>query len=258
MDKIKLVFFDIDGTLIPFGKNEISESTKRSLKQLRDNGVKIFVATGKSLAQLNATKVVEVQFDGYITLNGQLCYDQDFQLFFANPIDPGEMEVLEKIFDAKKIPFSLVGEFSRYINYINEIVVDRQTATNSAVPNIDRYKGEKIYQITAYVSNRERELLESTLDLCKITSWAPDAVDIIAKDGGKMNAITKIMELNDAKVSETMAFGDAENDLMMVSNAGIGVAMGNATDKLKEVANYITANVEDDGIEKALKHFELI
>lgn len=258
MDKIKLVFFDIDGTLIPFGKNEISESTKRSLKQLRDNGIKIFVATGKSLAQLNATKVVEVQFDGYITLNGQLCYDQDFQLFFANPIDPGEMEVLEKIFDAKKIPFSLVGEFSRYINYINEIVVDRQTATNSAVPNIDRYKGEKIYQITAYVSNRERELLESTLDLCKITSWAPDAVDIIAKDGGKMNAITKIMELNDAKVSETMAFGDAENDLMMVSNAGIGVAMGNATDKLKEVANYITANVEDDGIEKALKHFELI
>lgn len=258
MSKTKLVFFDIDGTLIPFGKNEISESTKKALNQLRKNGVKIFVATGKSLAQLSATKVVDVQFDGYLTLNGQLCYDQDYNLFFANPIDPKEMEVLEKIFDAKRIPFSLVGEFSRYINYINEVVIDRQTATNSAVPNVDKYKGEKIYQITAYVSPRERQLLESTLDMCKITSWAPDAVDIIAKDGGKMNAISKIIELNGVDVSETMAFGDAENDLMMVSNAGIGVAMGNGSDKLKEVANYVTDNVENDGIEKALKHFELI
>lgn len=257
-NKIKLIFFDIDGTLIPFNKSEVPESTKRSLKKLRENGVKIFVATGKSLAQLSATKVMDVKFDGYITLNGQLCYDENFKLFFANPIDTGEMEVLEKIFNAKRIPFSLVGEFSRYINYINNVVVDRQTATNSAVPNVDRYKGEKIYQITAYVSDRERELLENTLDMCAITSWAPDAVDIISKDGGKMNAIYKVIETYGVKIEETMAFGDAENDLLMVSNAGIGVAMGNGNERLKEIATYITDDVENDGIEKALKQYKLI
>lgn len=254
----KLVFFDIDGTLIPFNHNEISESTKRSLKKLRENGIKIFVATGKSLAQLTATKVVDIQFDGYITLNGQLVYDKDFKLIFANPIDANEMEVLEKIFDAKRIPFSLVGEFSRYINFINNVVIDRQTETNSKVPNVDKYKGEKIYQITAYVDEKQRRLLEQTLDLCDITAWAPDAIDIISKDGGKMNAISKILEIFNVDISETMAFGDAENDILMVSNAGIGVAMGNGSDKLKEIATYVTDRVENDGIEKALKHYNLI
>ena len=254
----KLIFFDIDGTLMPFGRNELSDSTKRSLLKLRENGIKIFVATGKSLAQMSATRIVDVQFDGYLTLNGQLCYDKDFKLTFANPIDRNEMEVLEQIFNAKRIPFSLVGEFSRYINYLNNVVIDRQTATNSAVPSIDKYKGENIYQITAYVNNRERELLEQTLDMCTITSWAPDAVDIIAKDGGKMNAIKHIIDENGIDISETMAFGDSENDLLMVSNAGIGVAMGNATAALKQVATYITDDVDKDGIEKALKHYDLI
>lgn len=254
----KIIFFDIDGTLIPFNKNELPQSCKESLLKLRENGIKIFVATGKSLAQLSATKVMEVPFDGYLTLNGQLCYDKDFKLIFANPIDKGEMEVLEKIFDAKRIPFSLVGEFSRYINYINNVVVDRQTATNSAVPNVDRYKGEKIYQITAYVNDRERQLLENTLDMCSITSWAPDAIDIISRDGGKMNAIKYIAKSNNVDISETMAFGDSENDLLMVSNAGIGVAMGNANKKLKDVANYITDDVDKDGIKNALEHFKLI
>lgn len=255
---IKLIFFDIDGTLLPFGQSEMPESAIRSLKKLRENGIKVIVATGKSLAQFSKTNVAKIPFDEYITLNGQLVYDKNFKLCFANPIDSGEMEVLEKIFNAKRIPFSLVGEFSRYINYINNVVIDRQTASNSAVPNIDKYKGEKIYQITAYVNNRQRELLEQTLDMCAITSWAPDAVDIISKDGGKMNAISKLLEKYGADISETMAFGDAENDLLMVSNAGIGVAMGNGDEKLKAIATYVTDSVENDGVEKALKHFGLI
>lgn len=256
--KTKLVFFDIDGTLIPFGKNELPESTKRSLNELRKNGIKIFVATGKSLAQLSATKVMDVQFDGYLTLNGQLCYDQDFKMVFGCPIDPLEMEVFAKAFEAKNIPYTLIGEFSRYINYVNDAVVFRQTETNSAVPSVDKYRGEKIYQITAYVTERQKEILTNVLDLCTVTSWAPDAVDIIARGGGKLNAINHVIEQNNAAIEETMAFGDAENDIMMISKVGIGVAMGNACDKLKQVADYITADVNDDGIEKALKLFNLI
>lgn len=256
--KTKLIFFDIDGTILPFGNNKVPESTRNSLIKLRENGIKIFIASGKSLAQLSKTNVVSIPFDGYLTLNGQLCYDENYKLFFGNPIDPNEMEVLEQVFNAKRIPFSLVGEFSRYINYVNDVVIERQTATNSQVPGIDKYKGEKIYQITAYVNERQRELLENTLDLCKVTSWAPDAVDIIAKGGGKMNAIKQIIKKYNVDVSETMAFGDAENDLVMIENTGIGVAMGNACQTLKDKAKYITDDCDKDGIEKALKHFELI
>ena len=55
-----------------------------------------------------------------------------------------------------------------------------------------------------------------------------------------------------------MAFGDGENDMAMLRFAGIGVAMGNGSDLLKRKADYVTASVDDDGIEKALLHFGLI
>ena len=60
------------------------------------------------------------------------------------------------------------------------------------------------------------------------------------------------------KRSQTMAFGDGENDMAMLRFAGIGVAMGNGSDLLKQKADYVTASVDDDGIEKALLHFGLI
>ena len=55
-----------------------------------------------------------------------------------------------------------------------------------------------------------------------------------------------------------MAFGDGENDISMLEFAGIGVAMGNAGDEVKAIADYVTDSVDDDGIEKALVHFGLI
>ena len=60
------------------------------------------------------------------------------------------------------------------------------------------------------------------------------------------------------KAEETIAFGDAENDLEMLKFAGIGVAMGNGEEQVKAQADYVTADVDDDGIAKALRHFGLI
>ena len=60
------------------------------------------------------------------------------------------------------------------------------------------------------------------------------------------------------KLEETMAFGDGGNDIDMLKHAGIGVAMGNAGDNVKEIADYITTSVDDDGITNALKHFNVI
>ena len=59
-------------------------------------------------------------------------------------------------------------------------------------------------------------------------------------------------------VSETMSFGDGGNDIPMLQYAHIGVAMGNATDNVKEIADYVTTSVDEDGIANALKHFGVI
>ena len=255
---IKLVFFDIDGTLIPFNTGILPVSTYKGLLKLRENGIKIYVATGKSLAQMSSTQAFRIPFDGYLTLNGQLCYDKNLHMFFGTPIDDKEMEVLEQIFNANRIPFSLVGEFSRYINFVDEKAASGYIKTNSPIPDIGKYMGEKIYQITAFVNERQREVFEDVLDYCTITSWAPGAIDIMPKQGGKMNAIKRIMEINNCTPEECMAFGDAENDIKMLELVGTGVAMGNGTQRCKAAADYITDNVDDNGIYKALVHFGLI
>ena len=76
---IKAVFFDIDGTLIPLGSKQMSAETIQALKELKERGIKIFLASGRGVRELGViTK--DVSFDGYITLNGQICLGEDFEL----------------------------------------------------------------------------------------------------------------------------------------------------------------------------------
>ena len=79
-----------------------------------------------------------------------------------------------------------------------------------------------------------------------------------AKGDTKQKGIDEIIRYFDIKLEDTMAFGDGGNDISMLRHAAIGVAMGNANDDVKETADYITTSVDEDGIQKALKHFGII
>ena len=72
-DKIKAVFFDIDGTLVSFKTHQVPQETKDAIKRLREQGVKVFVATGRMLKMVEVLN--DIEFDGYITYNGSLCVD---------------------------------------------------------------------------------------------------------------------------------------------------------------------------------------
>ena len=255
---IKAIFFDIDGTLVSIKEGRMPLSTRQSLLKLRRKGIKTVIATGRYISEVKKLPVSNIHFDGYITLNGQLCYDGGLHMFSGHPIDEGEMEVLSGIFRAKKIPFVLINAKKRYINYVNDTVVEVQGKTNGTVPDVGKYGGEKVYQICAFVSDEQKQTLKDLLDECNITSWNDMGIDIVPKGGGKVKGIEDYITRNNIDRSETMAFGDGENDMEMLSFAGIGVAMDNASDEVKAVADYVTDTVENDGIEKALIHFGLL
>lgn len=82
--------------------------------------------------------------------------------------------------------------------------------------------------------------------------------DITAKGVSKAKGLNEIAHWREFDMSQTMAFGDGGNDIAIVKEAGIGVAMGNANDSLKEVADYVASSVDDDGIFNALKYFGVI
>ena len=82
--------------------------------------------------------------------------------------------------------------------------------------------------------------------------------DLTLKGVSKAVGIEKLVERINRNIDDTIAFGDGRNDIEMLETVKIGVAMGNAVDEAKAVANYETDRIENDGIVKALKHFELI
>lgn len=257
-EDIRVLFFDVDGTLLDHGTGKVPQSAIDALKQVRENGVKTVIATGRAIEELEKLPVMEIPFDAYLTLNGNICLDENKTIFAGNEIVPEEVEILRGIFDAKMIPLVFIGDNGRYINYVDDVVIKTQQETHGTIPEIGEYKGEKIYQCLSFVDNGMRQKLEKLLDHCIITSWNDTGIDIISKTGGKQAGIQAYLDHCGFKRSQSMAFGDGENDMPMIRYAGIGVAMGNGKDSLKQEADYVTTAVDDDGIMNALKHYKLI
>ena len=90
------------------------------------------------------------------------------------------------------------------------------------------------------------------------TRWCDVFVDINAEGVNKAAGIRSFADYLGLDLSETMAFGDGGNDIPMLRAAGIGVAMGNASDEVKSYADYVTDHIDNDGLYKAFKHFNLI
>ena len=255
---IKAIFFDVDGTLLSTVLNIVPYSAQYAIKKLRERGIQTVIASARHMIDLEAMPVQDIPFDGFITVNGQLICDSHHKAYAGNPIDHGEMQVLEQIFRAKRIPFAIVNEKGDYINYVDDVVKEAMGEFHDDVPEVGSYAGEDVYQIMAFVTPEQKELLDGILDECSITSWSDTGIDIIPRTGGKTVGIQNYLDLNGINRAETMAFGDGENDIEMLKFAGIGVAMGNAKEKTKEAADYVTDTVENHGVLKALRHFELI
>lgn len=257
---VKAAFFDIDGTLLDHGNGGIMpESTKRSLKALRDRGVKVFVATGRFPAMV---KFIEKMFlfDGYVTMNGQLVLLADGTVIHRLSHDPEDIRKLNELSVQKGFP-SLIIEEDTCFSTIPSSEVDRHFSyTNIPKPargyDPERLSQHPVLQFLIYSPEALPEL--GALKHIEITSAGGRIFDIIPKAGGKEVGIDATAKHFGITREEVMVFGDGDNDARMLCWAGIGVAMGNGTENAKAAADYITAPVGEDGIEKALKHFNVI
>ncbi len=117
---------------------------------------------------------------------------------------------------------------------------------------------QRILQLTPFVGIDCEKLLMKDMPHCISGRWHPAFTDITAATAGKDNGMRALAAHLGIDIGETMAFGHGGNDISIIRAAGIGVAMGNAGDDVKAVADYVTASVDDDGVRNALKHFGVI
>lgn len=256
--KIRAVFFDIDGTLFSHKTNSIPLSALNAVEALRKKGILAVISSGRSLQEIMDLPVIRYPFDGYILLNGQMILDEQFTVIAEDAITGKDKDILIELFNKKEIPLLLVEKNRMYINYYDERVKKTQSAIATAAPPLGEYDGEDIFLASAFLTPEERTALMSHFETLKAVSWHPFGIDILPKHSGKMRGILTYLEKSGIQKEEIMAFGDAENDMDMLEYAGVGIAMGNGDERVKAVADFVTKDIDDDGIAYALQYFGLI
>lgn len=261
----KLFFFDIDGTLIECSKDIISIplTTRNALTQLQKQGDDVFLATGRCKCFI-LDGVMDYPFNGYVTCNGahveykgetvyksvisreaiekthQLCLERDMTYYFEgndyiyvlDKYNPMHLEFKDN-WGMKDIVVVDEFDFEEIQTYIGMIVVN----SNSDIDYM-------------------QEVLSPYFEIQK--HQAGNSFDLTLKGESKAKGIEQLVEILNQEMNKTVAFGDGRNDVEMLQRTGLGIAMGNAAIEAKEVANYITDDVDKDGIVSALSHFSFI
>ncbi|MDL2213466.1 Cof-type HAD-IIB family hydrolase [Bacteroides sp. OttesenSCG-928-J23] len=255
----KALFFDIDGTLVSFNTHAIPASTIEAIAKAKEKGIKVFISTGRAKAIINNLGTLE--FDGYITMNGAYCFAGKNEVIYKNSIPVQDVETMVSIVKKRKLTCIFVAEKKMMIanpNWMSdEFSVTLKTPILPQV-NPDQVLGMEIFQMSPFITPAQERELMMQLPHCESGRWHPSFTDIVAVGSGKHNGIDAIIKHFDIRLDETMAFGDGGNDISMLKHAAIGVAMGNAGENVKQVADYVTDTVDKDGIMKALKHFNVI
>lgn len=260
-DKIKAVFFDIDGTLVSFKTHKVPQETKDAIKRLREQGIKVFVATGRMLKMVEVLN--DIEFDGYITYNGSLCVDYTREnVIFKNTVPQDELEALVERLKWDDFPVSFMCKDEMYVNYLAEIVA-RVAKVVEVEPPIERpveeIIKEDVYQLCIYVDEPHlQRIIEETLPGCVGMRWIEYFADVNVKGMNKQLGIDKMLEHFGIPLECAMAFGDGGNDIPMLQHVPYGVAMGNSNDAVKAAAAYVTDDVDDNGLVKALEHYGLL
>ena len=248
MKDIKIVFFDIDGTLFKLHTNEMSEKTLETLQKLRAKEIKICVATGRS--PMGLPQFEGIEFDAYLTYNGSYCYTKDATIF-SNSIPRADVDqVLENAAKMNRpVTVALKSEMSS--NGLDEDLVSYMAVENLKLEvsdNFDEASQDEVYQVMLACCPDEYPLIMENVKNAKIATWWDRAIDIIPANGGKGMGIKSMLEYFGFDKSEALAFGDGNNDIEMLEAVGLGVAMGNASENLKSIAYDVCGDVSEDGI----------
>ena len=248
MDPIKILFFDIDGTLVDPATKQISPRTREALHRLHEKNFLLCVATGRPSASL--PNFGDLHFDAFCTFNGALCYNQT-ETIFHNPIPKETVEKVIQNATALGLPVSIALQDRLVANGVGKDLADYYSLaglTLTASEDFEEACQENVYQIM--IGCREQDhpaIIQGAKGVKIAVSW-DRAVDVIADSAGKGAGIRKILEYYHLDPAEALAFGDSYNDIEMLRTVGTGVAMGNAPDQLKAIATEVCGPVSADGI----------
>ncbi len=276
----KLLCIDLDGTLLP-SNHHISHYTIETLKKANEKGVTIVISTGRSFTDsLRFAELIGVK-TYIIAANGAYVREQDSNdIIYKNILDEESVWKIIEVCSKYNITpgFHTIDkiihgdDFGRFIDMLKQRAKDlgKEPVMHTAIyaKDLDMWKEiiaqekdnimkSEIYFEDAEVIKKIKEDLRALDQLEVVGSLREEQMEVNAKGTSKGRAIEILSGLLNIRPEEIMAIGDGENDITMIEFAGLGIAMGNAKDALKEIADYVTESNDEDGVAKAIDKFIL-
>lgn len=286
----KLVAVDLDGTLLnQYGI--VTESTKQTIKQTIDNGIDVILASGRPIHSIEtiANEIGSKKY--FIAGNGALIYDMEKQqAIYEKMLDKQKILEIAKICEENSINYNIYTtetiiakdlKYNVLYYYKENLQKDEKNRTSiTLVDNIKEYieksANEKFLKIT--ICDESKTIFNSVLRKLKeiknievlevghmsrktIKQGTEDVsieyyyTEISLQNVNKWQAIEYLIQKIGIEKQEVIAIGDNMNDAEMIKNAGIGIAMGQSTPKIKEMADDITDDNENDGVKKAIEKY---
>ncbi|WP_243290868.1 Cof-type HAD-IIB family hydrolase [Bacillus sp. FJAT-47783] len=253
----KLIFFDIDGTLLDSDK-ELPISTKETIQQLKEKGHYVAIATGRAPFMFKQLRE-ELLIDSFVSFNGQYVVFKD-DVVYENPLKIDTLKKLLEYAHESNHPLVFMSEEDMKSSvedhpFIHESMGSLKFDHPGFHP---QYFNEKnIYQTLLFCEEGD-EVLYNHYEELRFIRWHKFSTDILPLGGSKAEGMKKIMDRLQFNREDVVAFGDGLNDMEMIQFAGTGVAMGNAVQSLKEVADYVTKPVDEEGIKHAVYELNLL
>ena len=271
---IKLIALDLDGTTIN-NDRVISETNRQAMKEAADMGIRIVIATGRPLIAL-PKDVFEIEAIRYaLTSNGAAITDiRENSTFYKNCLSPVAVRASVELLRQYDYVLEAIARGEAFLDgtYYNEVVRtgfsyrDAQYILNTRKPvdDVCNFMLENIEDIENININfedisKKPAMYEELIKLPEttITSSFDHNLEIVGETTSKAEALKEMGKLMGIEKDEMMAIGDSPNDIAMLKEAGIAVAVGNAKDEVKAMADYIAPTNHEDGVADAIEKFVL-
>lgn len=265
--KASILSFDLDNTLLDHSTWCIPDSALTCIQRLRDR-FRIVLATGRNMDDALALPYKELLApDAIIHLNGgrvslrhsltPLCYSDLFQF-------PMDSALIAKLLSFAEQNGLCLGMHDRDADYFTHPDILQQIDLRRFGESYRNFVSPEalfelpVYNLTLFGSAPDFSLLQKAFPQVSVLSFANGYMaDLTTKGTSKASAMQALAHYWKKDLSSVIAFGDDRNDLELLKAAGIGIAMGNASEAVKAAADYVTAPIHEDGIQKACQHFQL-
>lgn len=259
-NEIKLVVSDVDGTLI--GKDmEETEDLKKLGEMIEEKNICLSIASGRAYASIEGLVSTLKLKNPLIINNGAVIINEHNQVIDEVYFGFESVKALVELADSMDFIVLLSTDKGEFVFREHSYAKHKLTKDGIIYKNLssnDDLSKLKIYKLQLTDGQKEGRVdtVLSKLDLSgiiKTIRYNSRFADIMPKDAGKYEGIVRLAKYLGIEIKEVMAIGDAKNDMEMVKNSGFGVAVGNAAEELKDIADYVCENPYAKGVIEAIK-----